>query len=103
MLYDKRWDQKVETKPVTALLIAARQKIENPENWCQKHFEDGHTFCAYGALYVVRHVSRNPSMDFTSAVKLLEKQMGSCITTFNDRHTHAEVLSAFDRAIAASR
>jgi hypothetical protein len=102
MLYDKRWDKKAETKPATAALIAARKLIENPENWCQKHFQYGGAFCVFGALSQATMgamaKAHGPALDY------LNVQCGNCIPRWNDapRRTHAEVLAMYDAAIAAS-
>lgn len=97
---------------VKEVLIAARAKIEKPENWTQKAYardnlgfkvmpsDDGAVcFCAAGALRSLR--------DLTYIVKenswyALVTEMGTqTVSFFNDRHTHDQVLHAFDRAIAA--
>lgn len=88
-------------------LTAARKKIENRKNWLQgsayrtksgKHQDvpTSHTFqrCAGGAMAEVGSPCKS------DAFKFLEKFMNGDIPRFNDTHTHAEVISAFDSAIA---
>lgn len=90
------------------ILIAARKLIEKPEHWTQRAFatnEIGNptipgartaaSWCAEGA---VRRVGGDCLA--TYVVRDLERACGwQGVLTFNDSHTHAEVLAAFDRAI----
>lgn len=96
------------------ILIAARKKIEKPENWTQgqaarnkfQHWCDptyafATCWCALGAIRSV--VGRDLESDtfFVSAYKELVKvSEDRLIARFNDSHTHEEVLALFDRAIA---
>lgn len=94
----------VEQVPEAArVLIAARKLIEKPENWRQ----GGYGFsmapmphCALGAMIVA---SRRESILLAGPARVAEDIMrevvGGCIMRFNDTHTHAEVLRAFDKAI----
>ena len=54
-------------------------------------------FCAVGAMQHIND-SRVFSGQFPESV-FLKDAMGSHIAEFNNSHTHAEVLNAFDRAI----
>jgi hypothetical protein len=58
---------------------------------------DAVCFCAMGALYRSYCVDVDTEID---AEKLLASVIGGSVINFNDGHTHAEVLDAFDRAIA---
>lgn len=94
------------------ILIAARAKIESPENWTRgggrARTEGPH--CSQTAIYPA---TAETYRDALPAMTLLASAMGidsdqSCILgliwNWNDRNerTHAEVLAAFDRAIAAA-
>ena len=96
---------------VKELPIAARKKIEKPENWTQNYSAkdvDGSAvyvcspeavcWCTLGAI---RAVSDDRG-DLVEAAcnKLYDVLDDSFITIFNDTHTHEEVLALFDRAIA---
>lgn len=95
------------------VLIEARRLIEKPESRCiDSNAEDkyGRTvsaksaaavkFCVYGAI------SRFTSDPYTVTRfirEILEREFKeSLITAFNETATHEEVLSLFDRAIAAT-
>ena len=98
------------------VLTAARAKIADKKNWTQGWFAlrlDGDgilrdtdsmstsavCWCSTGAIRVVLQVDDHTDLppDLISAFC-----MGSAgdIEDFNDTHTHAEVLAAFDQAIA---
>lgn len=89
-------------------LKAARELISVPERWTTGFLarndkgnprvpkrEDATCFCAYGALMRV-----SGTLD-ADAMGALDKLSGGDMSTFNDTHTHAEVLAAFDKAIAS--
>jgi hypothetical protein len=91
-------------------LKAARKLIIDPSHWTQGAFgrdsagrkrwdgfhPDCTRWCASGAL---EKVTGKPLPK--SAMRPLQEVMDSVdIATFNDHHTHAEVLAAFDEAIA---
>jgi hypothetical protein len=91
---------------VADILRAARGKIERPENWTQKalardadggradpFYEEATCWCASGALYAIGTAL------FGAVFEALARAMDGDIPTFNDSHTHAEVLAAFSRAI----
>jgi hypothetical protein len=96
---------------VTDILIIARKLIEKEENWTQGAYarlpdgtptdEDGPSvscYCSLGALSKAGNFwTPQKAYDYLYAA------MGSSITDFNDTHTHAEVLAAFDAAIEASK
>jgi len=90
-------------------LKAARAKIAHPQNWTQgQHARTKYgnpvsensslatCWCIIGALWAV-----NPEP--YEARILLGKVIGQSVIAFNDAkdRTHAEVLNAFDRAIAS--
>ena len=108
----KKVDHIVAGNPMTISehLAAARDLIKDPSGWTQGFFardKSGNEvsvrdpsavcFCASGAI------SRIPSSASRDRVfRCLEEQMNGYIPKFNDSHSHAEVLAAFDRAIAES-
>lgn len=100
---------------VVKLLQDARNLISKPENWTQADFAktaDGSgvdsnndkavCWCSLGAINKV-----SPPIDDNQARKraklLLRKAMGGAIAIFNDSHTHAEVLAAWDKAIELAK
>lgn len=82
------------------VLVAARALIEKPENWGRgmSQTRRRNQLCAGEAL---DRVSRGSYLG--EAGDALELAMGAGIVAFNDHHNHAEVLTAFDRAIEAER
>lgn len=94
---------------VKEVLIAARAKIADPANWTQGMLARDASgipvevcssraacWCAVGA------VAESAPYELTNTtVEFLNKAAGMQIETFNDTHTHAEVLAKFDEAIAA--
>lgn len=95
---------------VKEVLIAARAKIEDPKNWTQgecardskgkevhSRNERAVCWCSIGAI---AHAS-GFYYGFDKTIAALESVIPGSISTFNDTHTHAEVLAKFDEAIAA--
>jgi hypothetical protein len=95
-----------------SVLRKARALIEKPEHWTQGAYardalgekcpdgdERAHSFCAIGAMWRVVP----SSLSVTDAANALCRAAGikTSIDAFNDSHTHAEVLAAFDKAIAS--
>lgn len=78
-------------------LRAARTLIAVESNWCHGWGEGKPRRCAVHALKVAGDWPR----PYIESLKALQRQAGGFVGTFNDRHTHAEVLDLFDRAIAA--
>ena len=86
------------------ILVKARERIDAPEKWCQGHFVDGERRCAEGALHWV--TSENYALSgrpYANAWRYLKLACGEGIVRYNDNHTHAEVMVAFDRAIELAR
>lgn len=98
------------------ILKLARKRIEKPENWTQGALArdsrgnasllgrhgNACSWCALGAMLVS---FEDPNLKMNKeesvvAMNALEEAVGGCVMTFNDTHTHAEVLEAFGRAIA---
>lgn len=88
-------------------LKAARALIDTPEKWWQKKGDEYRAgrHCAITALDEVGGVRATTG----PAIPALARAIGGwteepvllvrTITSFNDSHSHAEVLAAFDRAI----
>jgi hypothetical protein len=98
------------------LLVAARAVIEKPENWTQAAYaregKDGRAvstnhpdatcFCSIGAVYRAANDLGLPRSEALSALgEQADKYGYFTIHSFNDSHTHEEVLALFDDAIAA--
>jgi hypothetical protein len=83
------------------VLIAARKLIEKPENWTQRKFRHGDAYCMSGALLAIDGHSIMSSAVY-AALKQAVPSSFHCLAEWNDapERTHAEVLAAFDRAIA---
>ena len=99
-------------RAVAEVLRAARAKIEKPEHWTQgvlsrdangtpSFYAAAHTkavcWCASGAIF-----SAAGESDPLDALDAFRSMINGSIPQFNDTHTHAEVLAAFDKAIAAA-
>jgi hypothetical protein len=99
-----------------AILKGARALITEPSAWSQIYLARGadgnpteptspnaRCFCALGAIECLKLIDGSyGSGSYASAVGALREAIGPClsVSVFNDTHTHAEVLAAFDRAIA---
>jgi hypothetical protein len=90
-------------------LRKARDLIEDPNRWTTGAFardargvpidacnEGARYWCALGAL---RRYCPFGNPEGRRAHQLLEEASGDILDSFNDTSTHAEVLTAFDRAI----
>jgi hypothetical protein len=100
--------------PVESLLTRARKRIEAPERWTQGHEaldanrrSVGPTtaaacqWCATGSLLC-------ESESWSAYEKAWWQLNGALddddsVIMFNDTHTHAEVIAAFDRAISLAK
>lgn len=98
-------------KSVVEVLTEARKLIEKPEHWTQgvsarsrtgRHVSNRSKravcWCASGALDRVSY--RINAWTWLEASNALRGYMRGHIEHFNDTRTHADVLKAFDRAIA---
>jgi hypothetical protein len=99
------------TDQTTNLLRVARELISAEGSWCHG-WEDNGAVCAINATVKARdklsHDGVGPEVcdAFENALCGLAKVMETdasyySIGKWNDSHTHAEVLAAFDKAIAA--
>lgn len=97
------------------VLRAARKLIEAPWNWTQgsycrdesgasEHLDspEADSFCVIGACRAAAEASSTAGVSHPAEVAL-KAEMDYCALTWNDapERTHAEVLAAFDKAIAA--
>lgn len=100
---------------VVKLLQDARNLISKPENWTQvdfakkadgsgtySHSDDAVCWCSLGALNKVDSLSENSQVR-KLAKAFLKAAMGEPVAVFNDYHTHAEVLAAWDKAIELAK
>jgi len=96
---------------VLSALMAARMLISDGESWTQGTYakdksgigaittsEHACSWCAYGAVLAVIGQAM-PWPKVGCAVYELSVTANDLITRFNDTHTHAEVLDAFDATI----
>jgi hypothetical protein len=96
----------------TAVLARARELIADEQRWCKGtlargwldvpvpiHSRFARRFCAIGAIY---RAGRDLGLAVQDACSALEWQTVRTIPYWNDgrRRTHAEVVAAFDAAIA---
>lgn len=96
-----------EEMRVVQLLSAAEALIEVENKWTQGRYQTfGGRRCAMGALRAAARSTRDPRA-FEGAKKLLAAEAISRgythVEKMNDCSTHAQVLSAFDAAIAKAR
>ena len=87
-------------------LKAARNLISLKDGWCQGHYLkeiEGQTqFCVVGAIRTTTGGEQCSKLFFGFCVYLRESNIcREGVATFNDTHTHAEVLQAFDGFIAS--
>ena len=101
---------------VKELLIAARAKIEKPENWttgwyaktatgrqCNTDDPEAICFCSMGAIDAAAGIDVYLAQRAYYELQLVLERIiypGFGIAEFNDTHTHAQVLDMFDKAIA---
>lgn len=101
-----------EKNTVVQILKDARALIADEENWTQcfraldgegKIIDERSRYaCKFCSVGAIARVSAGSGADEMAVRDLLRKSLtgGHTITSFNDTHTHAEVLALFDRAIA---
>lgn len=102
------------SKEAAEVLRKARELISDQKRWTQKAYardrygfgtgpwlKNAICFCSRGALMKASGLKVNEVVA-TPANTVLQSNMNGNVPLFNDTHTHAEVLEAFDRAIAAA-
>ena len=108
------------SKEAAEVLRKARELISDPKRWTQGEYaKDANglkvgpnsaravCFCSLGAIAKVKKASAGKAVKSKPAHILYLKMrladpFSPYIWDFNDKHTHAEVLEAFDKAIAAA-
>ncbi len=91
------------------ILKAARELIAQPEHWttegCARDknglttdclLPEAFSFCSFGAVY---RVTGGDNALLDKAERVLDRHMNGNLVPFNDRHSHSEVLAAWDKAI----
>lgn len=86
-------------KTVKEVLATARAKIEHEDAWWPGLTRGGRP--RRGQECALTAMATSGMTVGGDAYLALERAMGGSIFPFNDTHSHAEVLSAFDKAIAA--
>ncbi len=81
-------------------LLAARKLIEVPENWacCVQEVGVPNKYCALSAIGAAVDITAEQE----ECADALTRAVGGHVPRFNDTHTHAEVLAAYDKAISAA-
>lgn len=90
------------------VLIEARKLIEKPENWASGFDKISKDRCcvAVAIATVARRVGTYDAdtvLETFGRANELPGPLYNGVFEFNDTHSHAEVLAAFDRAIEAAR
>jgi len=103
------------------IILAARMIIATPEHWCRHIRKRNDAYCALGAFDAVGvSPEKHPAVEvLESALTEAERAVAlqrlkdvfnnsspapcSIVAQFNNTHTHAEVIAAFDRAIERCR
>jgi len=95
-------------------LKAARAKIADPADWIQCHYAKNNTgdsicgdepgatcFCSAGAIQAVRNTACEEETREYEILKEVAIELGSPgVPSYNDSHSHAEVMAMWDKAIA---
>lgn len=87
------------------ILRTARHLIEKPEDWTNsldKTGGDCAPYCAGFAIMAAQGSNAGDSKAFEAFRHAVGLRPGGYVGGWNDRHTHAEVLAAFDKAIEAA-
>lgn len=88
----------VSTLTVEESLLKARSLIEDPARWMQGRGGDRQrVFCLSTALQTA------DPYGFARGAELLREEAGTWLSTFNDSHTHQEVLELLDKALDRAR
>lgn len=90
-------------------LIAAKAMINTPEKWNQGAYYAGGCFgfdrrCMLGAVMSsdVNFASRDATREaLLRALPSSDRKRPHALATYNDTHSHGEVMAVFDRAIEA--
>ena len=92
------------------ILEHARTKVDHPSKWCFDHWEKDGRLCAEWAVRAVCIEAKviGASGDriyneYDLALRHLSREMQGNTIRFEYRHSHSEVLAAFDRAILRAK
>ena len=101
-------------KTTVEILKAARDLIAKPENWTQGesarddrgrrvdvYSRRAKCFCSIGAIYRVSSTDEEANRSRKALIDQLPMER-RFITTFNDTHSHSEVLDLFSKAISSA-
>lgn len=118
MLYDKRWDAKIDSEIIQALR-KAKEVIADGSRWCcgtyaktksgfqvHPHHQAAVSFCSIGALALVMESTPEVAEHSFAGNFLIEaaSEMGAAhATKLNDNGGHPAALRMFDRAIELAR
>lgn len=96
------------TDKIRKILVAARKMIENEDDWYHgQNPKDRDLVCAQTSICRSGSIrdGAEATIAFAAAIEVTGKSASEVmphIWKFNDTHSHAEVLAAFDRAIAST-
>ncbi len=102
------------TETVLEALEAARKLLTPEESWikgllaadangggvCDPWLPEACKWCSTGAILAI---TRGWDDAYGGAIEALTREMRMGVAIFNDTHTHADVLRAFDAAIAKEK
>lgn len=94
-----------QEKTTLQVLVEARARITDPNDWCRGDYFIDNRCCPLGAIAVAMGKPKNfwsgEAVFNTPANLALSEAMGEAVHKFNDdeRNSHADVLAAFDKAI----
>lgn len=88
-------------------LASAKAMIDTPKKWCQGSYHTGgfHGFdqhCMLGAVMAsdVNFDSRDATREaLLRALPKADRRKPHALASFNDEHSHTEIMALFDRAI----
>lgn len=83
------------------ILIAVKARIDTPDKWSQGA-GTGTRLCSIEAFTVIPDAIGQSRIVAEDLLREAMNGKDASIVEFNDSHTHAEVMAAFDRAIEAA-
>lgn len=91
-----------EIGTIAKVLIDAKKRIEDPENWCRHNYGfEGGPMCARGAIFRGNTgVTRAAIMELDASAETLFGTPYSYEVNDNDNLGHAAVMQMYDHAIA---
>jgi hypothetical protein len=84
-------------------LVKAKSLIDTPEKWIQgdakvKYADGSCRYCSVGAIYEIN----SKGMVYLRSA-LININGGDSVATYNDNHTHEEVMALWDKAIELAK